>query len=175
LTKYVCFLRGINVGGKTVRMENLKEVFVSLGFVDAKTLLASGNVIFSSKEEIVAVLIKEIELALNRAFDMDISVVLRTVDYIQELVKSDPFKNIPNEPGMRLHVTFLKEKTKKSLVIPYESPKKDYGIVCATNDEIFVVVKTEGKTTDAMTFLDKQFGKNVTTRSWNTVVKISML
>jgi uncharacterized protein (DUF1697 family) len=156
-------------------MENLREVFVSLGFRDAKTLLASGNVIFSSNETNVDLLAKEIELALKRAFDMDISVVIRTIEYLQELVTSDPFKSVKKEPGMRLHVTFLKEKSNKTLTIPYESPQKDYGIVSATTDEIFVAVTAEGKTTDAMTFLDKQFGKGLTTRNWNTVVKISML
>jgi uncharacterized protein (DUF1697 family) len=175
LTKYVCFLRGINVGGRIIRMEILKEVFVSLGFRDAKTLLASGNVIFSSKETDVVILTKEIELALKRAFDMEIGVVIRTIEYIQELVKSDPFKTAEQELGTRLNVTFFKEKTKKTLTVPYESPQKDYRIVSATSDEVFMAVKAEGKTTDAMTFLDKQFGKGLTTRNWNTIKKISLL
>jgi uncharacterized protein (DUF1697 family) len=156
-------------------MENLKEVFVSLGFRDAKTFLASGNVIFSANETSDALLTKEIELALKRAFAMDIIVVIRTIEYLQELVKSEPFKTVKEEQGLRKHVTFLKEKNKKTLTIPYESPKKDYCIVSATNDEVFVAVGPEGKTTDLMTFLDKQFGKSVTTRNWNTVRKIAVL
>lgn len=156
-------------------MENLREVFVSLGFGDVSTLLTSGNVIFSSKESNTEKLAKEIELALKRAFDTDISVAIRTVDYVQQLVKTDPFKNVKKVQGQRLHVTFLKEQSKKVFTVPYESPNKDYGIVSATSDEVFLVVNPEGKTTDAMTFLDKEFGKAVTTRTWNTVTKISMV
>jgi uncharacterized protein (DUF1697 family) len=175
LMKYVCFLRGINVGGRTIRMDNLREVFQSLGFSNITTLLTSGNVIFSSKESNTEVLTKEIELSLNRAFDSDISVVIRTFEYIQELVESEPFKTITAQSGMRLHVTFLKEKTKKTLTVPFEPPQKDFGIVSATSNEVFVAVTADGKTTDAMTFLDKKFGKTVTTRNWNTVKKISAL
>jgi uncharacterized protein (DUF1697 family) len=175
LTRYVSFLRGINVGGKTVKMDKLKSVFESLGFTDVKTLLASGNVIFLSEETDAKILNKKIEAALHEAWGFDISVTNRTIKYIQELIESNPFKTITDDAGIRLYVTFLKEDNRSNLVIPYESPKKDYRIVSATGDEVFMIVEADGKTTDAMDFLDKKFGKKVTTRNWNTVVKISML
>jgi uncharacterized protein (DUF1697 family) len=53
--KYIAFLRGINVGGKNkIKMENLREVFGSLGFENVKTYINSGNVIFETDENIVA-------------------------------------------------------------------------------------------------------------------------
>ena len=45
--KYAAFLRGINVGGNNIiKMEELKKVFESMGFLNVKTILASGNVLF---------------------------------------------------------------------------------------------------------------------------------
>lgn len=175
MIKYVALLRGINVGGKTIRMGDLKTVFDSLGFTEIKTVLASGNVVFSSKETDTVLLTKEIEQALAKTFGFSVSVTIRTADYIVELVKPNPFKSITVTPDVRLYVTFLKENTKSTLVIPYESPRKDFQIISITSDELFSILFLGAKTTDIMEFLDKKFGKTVTTRNWNTVKKISML
>jgi len=45
--RYVALLAGINVGGRTIKMADLKALFESLGFTEVKTLLASGNVLFT--------------------------------------------------------------------------------------------------------------------------------
>jgi uncharacterized protein (DUF1697 family) len=60
------------------------------------------------------------------------------------------------------------------LKIPYTSPEKDFRILEVTNREICSVVDLNlGRgTVEAMSILDKEFGKNITTRNWNTVGKI---
>lgn len=175
MTDYVALLRGINVGGKTIKMHDLCSVFESLGFENIKTLLSSGNVIFSSKELDSKILTHQIEQALEKTFGLAISITIRPTDYIKELVNSNPFKTITITPDVRLYVTFLKENTKKSIVIPYESPQKDFRILSMTSDELFIVLTGNGKTTDAMDFLEKKFGNTITTRNWNTVKKISLV
>ena len=49
MTRYIAFLRAINVGGRTVKMDHLRQLFADLGFAGATTFIASGNVIFASK------------------------------------------------------------------------------------------------------------------------------
>ncbi len=69
MTRYVAFLRGINVGGhQPVKMEELKKAFESMGFQNVKTLLASGNVLFETPETGADNLIKQIEGKLEKEF-----------------------------------------------------------------------------------------------------------
>jgi len=76
-----------------------------------------------------------------------------------------------------LYVTFLSETSDTSLEIPYESPEKDLRILRASNHEICSVLILSQKrgTVDLMSFIEKEFGKNVTTRNWNTVKKLAAL
>jgi uncharacterized protein (DUF1697 family) len=73
-----------------------------------------------------------------------------------------------------LYVTFLTEKHQSSLKIPYESPDKNLKIIRATASEVCSVVTLSPNTgtVDLMSFLEKEFGRKITTRNWNTIGKI---
>lgn len=49
MPKLIAFLRAINVGGRNVKMAALRGLFEEIGLTDVETLIASGNVIFSSR------------------------------------------------------------------------------------------------------------------------------
>jgi len=68
MTRYIAFLRAINVGRRTVRMDRLREVFEAAGFDDVATYIASGNVIFAAAEPDPYRLEREIERLLAEAF-----------------------------------------------------------------------------------------------------------
>ena len=175
MTAYVAFLRGINVGGnKPIKMADLQKAFESLGFRNVKTILASGNVLFAALKTPQSDLVQEIEEKLRETFGHEVGVLLRTIAGLRQLAAADPFKNIIVTPRTRLYVTFLSEKPKTNLRIPYETPEKDCGIVCVTDGEVcsFVVLSPDRGTTDLMNILEKQFGKKMTTRNWNTIAKI---
>jgi len=172
---YVAFLRGINLGGhKQVKMEELRALFESMGFQGVRTILNSGNVVFQAGEAAGGVLVKRIEGELTKKFGHEIAVILRTVRELQDMEDSNPFKKIKVTPDIRLYVTFLSEKPASSLKVPYESPEKDLKILSVQDGAVFYVVTLTGKrgTTDAMTVMEKQFGKRVTTRNWNTVLRM---
>ncbi len=172
--RYVALLRGINVGGKSkVSMEDLKKIFVSLGFLDIKTLLNSGNVIFSSDEKID--FRNTIEKALIDHYAKHIPVLVRNIEEIVDLVKKDPFKDIVVTKDTRLYVTFLSVPKKPSFSIPYISSDKAIHVLSASSREVCTAVTLlpQKNTTDMMVFLEKEFGKNITTRNWNTVIKIA--
>jgi len=175
MTKFAAFLRGINVGGnKLIKMEDLKKCFASAGFKNVKTILASGNVLFESSNSDEDVLANKIADKLKSELGHDVGIQIRSIDEIQKLADRDPFKKIKVTPETRLYVTFLPEKPKSKLKIPYASPEKDFRILEVTNREICSVVDLNlGRgTVEAMSILDKEFGKNITTRNWNTVGKI---
>jgi len=183
--KYVALLRGINVGGnKKVPMSDLKKAFEALGFSDVKTLLNSGNVVFSAKEIEPVLLTQQIEQTLAKTFGFPIPVIIRIKDEVRSFVDSNPFKSLVVTPETRLYITFLSEKPTSNLKIPYVSPEKNFTILEISHNEIFsaVLVSEQYNTTDAMKILEKEFGsprdeagKNVTTRNWNTVVKLAAL
>src|SRR4051812_37561516 len=104
VTKYLAFLRGINVGGnQIVKMPELKKVLEKLGYKNVKTFLASGNVAFeTAKEDFAkdktAVLVSLLEQELKKKFGFEILVILRTHQEIQKIIKADPFKDITVTP-----------------------------------------------------------------------------
>ena len=175
MANYVAFLRGINVGGhKPVPMLKLKKAFESLRFKNVLTLLASGNVVFEAPPASIAVLEKKIEEKLKKTFGLEILVLIRTMGELQLLSKSQPFKGIVVTPQTRLYVTFLSEKLKENLKIPYESPEKNLKILSVTGREVCSVLTLlpNSRTVDLMGVLEKKFGRKVTTRNWNTIVRV---
>ncbi len=175
MSKYVAFLRGINVGGhKTIKMDELKKAFEALGFASVKTLLASGNVLFAATAASESTLAKKIEKKLATAFGHEIGVLIRKIEGLQRLADADPFAGIKVTPQTRLYVTFLAEKNKSGLKIPYESPDKSFKIIRVTGSEVCSVLTLtpNSRTVDLMSVLEKEFGRKVTTRNWNTIEKI---
>lgn len=176
--KYAAFLRGINVGGnKKVPMTELKKCLEKLGFKNVKTLLNSGNVVFETDKTKPDVLRKKIEAELKRTFGFEVSTIIRSLDELQKLIDSDPFKGIKVTPATRLYITFLSEKPTTKLKLPYTSPDRNFKILQASNTEVYswLVVTADRGSVDAMGILEKEYGKNVTTRNWNTVKKLSCL
>lgn len=175
MTKFVALLRGINVGGnKMVKMDDLKKWFAALGFKNIKTILASGNVLFESGDNDEDALAKKIAEKLKAESGHAVGIQVRSIEEIQKLADRNPFKKIKVTLETRLYITFLPEKPKSKLKIPYVSPEKDFRILEVTNREICSVVDLNlGRgTVEAMGILEKEFGKNITTRNWNTVGKI---
>ncbi len=172
----VAFLRGINVGGKSlVNMAKLKRALTSLGFINVQTLLASGNVIFETTETDAAALAQKIEQRLEKDFGIQIPVILRTAKEIQSLVDAEPFKKTKVTPQTRLQVTFLAEKPGSGLKISQRLANNDFEIIRFSEREICSVVEpSPGRgTSDLMKVLEKEFGKKITTRTWSTVQRIA--
>ena len=175
MIKQVAFLRGINVGGHNlVPMDALKKAFESIGFENVKTLLVSGNVLFEAPQTNSSVLVKKIEGKLEKTFGHEIGVLVSTIKELQHLNKTNPFKGILVTPQTRLYVTFLSEKRKTSLKIPYESSDKSFKIIQVTASKVcsVLILSPNSKTVDLMGILEKEFGKKITTRNWNTITRI---
>jgi uncharacterized protein (DUF1697 family) len=174
-TAYAAFLRGINLGGhKQIRMGELKLLFESMGFQGVRTILNSGNVLFQAGGAPTKTLGDKIEKEIEKAFGHKVAVILRTILEIQEIADSGPFKKVKVTPDTRLYITFLSEQPVANLRLPYESPQKDFKILSIQDGAVFSVVTLNPKrgTTEAMSDLEKQFGKRITTRNWNTITKM---
>lgn len=176
MPKYVALLRGINVGGNNkISMAALKITLEKIGLKNTTTLLASGNVVFESEIKNSGKLISKISEALEKKFHFPIPVLLRPFSEIEKLIALDPFKGIKVTPQIRLYVTFLSQKP-KSTAVSYISSDTSFRIISTTKNAVFSVLDlSKAKTPEAMGVLEKIFGKNVTTRNWNTIIKIAKL
>lgn len=175
MNKFAAFLRGINVGGnKIIPMAELKKAFESSGFKNVKTILASGNVVFETNQTDPEKLTKKIEDELKKKFKTEIFVNVRSIEYLKTLSHKDPFKKIKVTPETRLYVTFLPQTVKSKHKTPFSPSDEHFTIVLITNKEICsVLTLTPNKNTlDLMGYIEKEYGKKITTRNWNTINRI---
>jgi uncharacterized protein (DUF1697 family) len=112
MTRYIALLRGINVNGITIVMSDLVELFTGLGYTDVKTVLASGNVIFSVDEPLAGpgelkALKALIEAALTARFDYEAWIVLIDHETLDRVVRAYPFDE--NHDAWHPYVMFTSE------------------------------------------------------------------
>ena len=173
MTRYVALLRGIAPMNPNMRNDKLRGVFESLGFENVKTVISSGNVIFDSPSRSVKKLEESIETALPEQLGFTSTTIIRSQGQLQKLVDQDPFKGMEHSQTSSLNVTFLKKKKQSSIKFPYQVNDRDYTLLGMYGGAICSVIDlTSAKTPDLMVWLEKQFGKEITTRSWKTVERI---
>jgi len=173
MKKYVSLLRGINVGGhKKVPMADLRKLLEKHGFRNVKTLLASGNVVYESDPEKA----DRLSALLEDHFGFAIPVLTFLFETIEKILDSDPFRTLEIKEKTKLYVTFTRRKPSLYMNIPYVAEDGSFGITGVIDTAIFSFVDLEKTgTLDAMAFLEKEFGKDLTTRNYNTVMKIAKL
>jgi uncharacterized protein (DUF1697 family) len=175
MSKYVAFLRGINVGGnKIIKMEALRQVFESIGFTGVATYIASGNVIFESRSKSPAPLKSKIETALKKSFGHEVSVSLLDFEKLAALTDEGVFNEIEPSKDVGLLVAFLASEPTLRPKLPISVPKENFDVLAARDQAVFIVVrrKPNGQAAFPNDFIEKQFGVKATTRNWNTVKKI---
>ncbi|MGC1166387.1 MAG: DUF1697 domain-containing protein [Solirubrobacterales bacterium] len=111
MERYVAFLRGMNLGSRRIKNDELRAEFEALGFEDVATFRASGNVIFGAAKQSEGVLTKAIEHGLGDALGYEVPVFLRSCDEVAEIAAREPFpaKLVEASKG-KLQVTLLAKK-----------------------------------------------------------------
>src|ERR1051325_8283430 len=107
MQRYFAFLRAINVGGHTVKMDQLRTLFTALGFANVATFIASGNVIFEAPATDTQSLEAQIERHLVQALGYEVITFIRTAGELAAIAQYTPFP--PAEQGAHgLYISFLK-------------------------------------------------------------------
>jgi len=154
-------------------MLDLKKMFEKIGMLDVHTVLASGNVLFKTSDEEPKKLQSKVERSLESSLGYPVTVIIRSQEQIQDLVKRQPFADIKTDENTRLYISFLLVPSPTLLQI-----ESDYFQIISTSDtEVCSVLQLNPKmgSTDGMNILEKHYGREITTRNWNTVVKIANL
>jgi uncharacterized protein (DUF1697 family) len=96
MPNYVVFLRGVNVGGRIIKMADLKTCLEKAGLKNVKTFLQSGNVIFEGSKN-KAALKTEIEKTLTKTFGYAAKVWVFSMADLQKIVEANPFAAAPKD------------------------------------------------------------------------------
>lgn len=175
--KYCVFLRGINVNGIKITTDALKEAFHAMGFLNVKTILATGNVIISeSKENRDSQELKSlIEKKLGSHFNYDAHVILRGQTEIMEIYSASQLISVPEGCHNYLILSddkeLLLELEQLFASIPH-IPQEQFFL--STHGAYWIVPK--GSTLDSdfgsKILGDKKYKSRLTSRNMNTVEKV---
>jgi uncharacterized protein (DUF1697 family) len=167
MPRYLAFLRGVSP--LNAKMPELKACFESAGFEDVRTLLSSGNVAFSSKASKETVLARRAEAAMQAHLGRTFGTIVRSSRHLQDLVDANPFERLTLLPAAKPVVTFLAAAMEPAPELPIELDGACIHEIRGL--EVFVSYVPNPKGPVFMALLERTFGKNITTRTLDTVRK----
>ncbi len=153
------------------KMPELKRCFEAAGFTDVKTILASGNVVFSASSASEVELAQRAEAAMENGLGRAFPVIVRTVDALAAMLASDPYEPYALPSDAKRVVTFLRRWPSAELALPLEVDGAR--ILCLKGAEVFTAYTPSPRGPVFMTLIEKTFGKEVTTRTWDTIRKVA--
>ncbi|MEO5672225.1 MAG: DUF1697 domain-containing protein [Ramlibacter sp.] len=167
MPRYAAFLRGVSP--LNAKMPQLKKCFEAAGCTNVKTVLGSGNVVFDSRATSDAVVERKAEAAMQEHLGRTFYTIVRRVDALNELLEADLYSKFDLPAGAKRVVTFLREAPAAKLKLPLEL--EGARILAVKGREIFTAYVPQANNPVFMTLIEKTFGKDVTTRTWDTVKK----
>lgn len=170
--RFVAFLKGINVGGRVVKKETLKEAFTSLGYQNVVTYKQSGNVIFEAETADNQEVKVKIEEKLRSTLGYEVAVFVRTIPQLKSVIDLNPFKGQEKE-GNSFLVTFLaKALSNFPLSLPLIIPKSTALIISVKGTEVFSVTHGGGEGALPNPFLESNLKMRATTRNMNIIREV---
>jgi uncharacterized protein (DUF1697 family) len=167
MPRYVAFLRGVSP--LNAKMPALKQAFETAGFSEVRTLLSSGNVVFTARKASMQALERRAEDAMQSALGRCFTTIVRPAEHLQALIASAPFAEFDLPPTAKHVVTFLRTAQAPKLQLPVE--KDDARLLKVIGGEVLCAYVPSSKGTVLMGLLERTFGTEITTRTLETVRK----
>ena len=174
MTRMIAFLRAINVGGHTVKMETLRRLFQSLGFTEVETFIASGNVLFSTTCGEPAGLESQISAGLREALGYEVETFVRSERELRRIAAYQPFPASIVEAAATNNVIFLHG--------PLNDPARQKLMALTSEIDRFATHasevywscrKLQSQSTFSNAVLEKTLGVKSTIRGVNTIQKLA--
>jgi uncharacterized protein (DUF1697 family) len=174
-TRYIAFLRAINVGGHTVTMDRLRQLFAALGFANVETFIASGNVIFDAPAQARRALEEQIERHLRESLGYAVATFIRSTAELADIATCRPFPAADlDAAGASLYIGFLADPptdAARGKLMALSTPTDDFRV---HGREFYWLCRTkmsESTLTGAM--LERALGMPATMRNVTTVRKMA--
>jgi uncharacterized protein (DUF1697 family) len=169
MQRYAAFLRGVSP--MNAKMPELKRAFEAAGFGNVKTLLSSGNVVFDARPASEESLQRKAETAMKEQLGQLFLTIVRPVTALRGILASDPYRAFRLSPRAKRVVTFLRGDPGKKIELPIELDGAR--ILCVQGSEVFSAYLPGPRGPVFMSLIERTFGKEVTTRTWDTVKKVA--
>jgi uncharacterized protein (DUF1697 family) len=153
-------------------MPELKRCFEDAGFTNVRTVLSSGNVIFDARSSSHAALESKAEACMQAALGRTFYTVVRSTEFLQALLETDPYAAFALPAHAKRVVSFLRAQYGATLALPIESDGAQ--ILSMVGREVFTAYVRSEKGPVFMTLLEKTFGTEITTRTLDTVKKCAL-
>src|SRR5205814_8556855 len=164
MPRYVAFLRGVSP--MNAKMAQLTRCFDQAGFADVKTVLSSGNVVFTARATSETALLRKAESAMGAQLGKPFFTIVRPVSVLRELIDADPYSAFDLGPNAKRIVTFLRHHARGTLSLPSEL---DGARILAIKDRhVFTVYVPSSRGAVFMNLIEKTFVKDATTRTSDT-------
>jgi len=150
-------------------MPELKRCFEAAGFTEVKTVLSSGNVVFSARAAAESALQRKAETAMAKELGHTFQTIVRPASALHDLLETDPYADFHLPANAKRVVTFLREPHPAILSLPLEIDGAR--ILAMDGREVFTAYVPGDRGPVFMTLIEKTFGTGVTTRTWDTIRK----
>jgi len=174
MTAAISLLRGVNVGGHNkIKMEELRELYESLGLRHAQTYVQSGNVVFSTDARDFTRLSKRIADAIEERFAFRPGVILRTAADLRAVIAANPFAARRDLDPSKLLVQFLASEPPADVregVLRIESEPEELRMA---GRELYIYYPNGmARPKVAWASIERILQTPCTGRNWNTVRKL---
>lgn len=171
---HVALLRGINVGGHNkVPMATLRGLFEAAGCQSVKTVIQSGNVVFTPPGGDADSAVEQVAAALVRDLAVETPIVVRDVQTFRAATAAHPLGEVGDDPKI-LHVGFLLQPTPAAVRLdPDRSPPDT---VALDGDVVYLrTPRGMARTKYTGPWFDRTLGVPTTFRNWRTIERLNAL
>lgn len=171
----IALLRAVNVAGHNrVTMSQLRDLLTELGFVGARSLLQSGNLIFQSDLQTDADIEHLLETRARKRLNLSADFVVRTAKELKTVVAHNPFRDEAERDPGHLVVMFLKSVAKEKDIEGLQLASTGPEIIRAKGRELYIVYPNGiGRSRLTNALIERKLGTRGTARNWNTVLKLA--
>jgi uncharacterized protein (DUF1697 family) len=156
-------------------MTDLRNFLTQLGFEDVRSLLQSGNLVFSSKVRTGAELERFLEMEAVKRFGMEIDFFVRSPDEWKTIIRQNPFRKEAELDPARLVVLLFKSAPEAEDVATLQAEIKGAEVVKAKGRQVYAYYPDgQGRSRLTNAVIERKIGR-CTGRNWNTVLKLAIV
>ncbi|WP_425995944.1 DUF1697 domain-containing protein [Caulobacter sp. DWR1-3-2b1] len=176
MSPHIALLRAVNVGGRKVLKDDMLGLARGLGFDDARTLLASGNLVLWGAAEGGEALEKRLEDGLEKRMGLRTDFMVRSPAELKAVIAANPYKEQAKTRPNHLLVNFLKAPIAQADVEILRAAITGPETLQAIGRELYI----DFPIGMADSLLDREWKKTKrqpvgTARNWNTVQKLAQM
>ncbi len=174
MNTFVALLRGINVSGqKLIKMKDLTTMFQDMGFKNVQTYIQSGNIVFDSELSDLTYLETKISEQIKGTFGFDVPVLVRSPDYLEQILKKSPFEKYADFDRKKCGYVFLKNIPDPHGIIEIQNRTYENERVLIDNQCLYLYyLKGAGRAKLNNKVIEKRLGVSATGRNYNTLERL---